>query len=237
MRLNKFLADCGVASRRACDKLIAEGAVRVNGKVATLGTEVNEANDSVMVNGRRVSLVKKNYYIMLHKPKGCVTTVSDELGRKTVMDLINIKARIYPIGRLDYDTEGLLLLTSDGNLANLLTRPSSNVSKTYIARVSGQVTDAEVNKLRSGVVIDGKKTLPAQVSILEKDDHHTRLQIAITEGRNRQIKKMCEAVGHEVEFLKRVAIGELRLGGLTRSKWRYLTDKEVTYLKSLGGEE
>lgn len=237
MRLNKYLADCGVASRRACDKLIAEGAVRVNGKVAGLGTEINEANDSVMVNGRRVTLSKKNYYIMLHKPKGCVTTVSDELGRKTVMDLINVKARIYPIGRLDYDTEGLLLLTSDGDLANLLTRPSSNVSKTYIARVSGQVSDAEVNKLRSGVIIDGKKTLPAQVSVLEKDDHHTRLQISITEGRNRQIKKMCEAVGHEVEFLKRVAIGELRLGGLTRSKWRYLTDKEVAYLKSLGGEE
>lgn len=237
MRLNKYLADCGVASRRACDKLISEGSVRVNGKVATLGTEVNEANDSVMVNGRRVTLSKKNYYIMLHKPKGYVTTVSDELGRKTVMDLINVKARIYPVGRLDYDTEGLLLLTSDGDLANLLTRPSSNVSKTYIARVSGQVTESELNKLRSGVIIDGKKTLPAQVSILEKDDHNTRLQISITEGRNRQIKKMCEAVGHEVEFLKRVAIGELRLGGLTRSKWRYLTDKEVDYLKSLGGEE
>lgn len=237
MRLNKYLADCGVASRRACDKLISEGSVRVNGKVATLGTEVNEANDSVMVNGRRVTLSKKNYYIMLHKPKGYVTTVSDELGRKTVMDLINVKARIYPVGRLDYDTEGLLLLTSDGDLANLLTRPSSNVSKTYIARVSGQVTESELNKLRSGVIIDGKKTLPAQVSILEKDDHNTRLQISITEGRNRQIKKMCESVGHEVEFLKRVAIGELRLGGLTRSKWRYLTDKEVDYLKSLGGEE
>ncbi len=235
MRLNKYLADCGVASRRACDKLIAEGAVRVNGKPATLGTDVNEANDSVTVNGRRVTLAKKHYYLMLHKPKGYVTTVSDELGRKTVMDLVNIKARVYPVGRLDYDTEGLLLLTSDGQLSNALTRPSSEVPKTYIARVSGQLSDADINRLRNGVMIDGKQTLPAIVGVAEKDAHHTRLQITITEGRNRQIKKMLEAVGSEVEFLKRVSIGDLRLGGLSRGKYRFLTDREVQYLKSLGG--
>lgn len=231
-RLNKYLADCGVGSRRECDKLIADGCVKINGKIASLGANVEE-NDSVSVNGRRVTPKTKNYYIMLHKPKGCVTTVKDDLGRKTVMDFVDIKARLFPVGRLDYDTEGLLILTNDGDVANKLTHPKNNVEKVYVARLSGSLTEAERQTLECGVEIDGRKTMPAKVKILAKDEHHTRVEVTITEGRNRQVKKMFESVGKEVEFLKRVAEGELRLGGLQRGKYRFLNDREIEYLKGL----
>lgn len=231
-RLNKYLADCGVGSRRECDKLIADGCVKINGKIASLGANVEE-NDSVSVNGRRVATKTKNYYIMLHKPKGCVTTVKDDLGRKTVMDFVDIKARLFPVGRLDYDTEGLLILTNDGDVANKLTHPKNNVEKVYVARLSGSLTEAERQTLERGVEIDGRKTMPARVKILAKDEHHTRVEVTITEGRNRQVKKMFESVGKEVEFLKRVAEGELRLGGLQRGKYRFLNDREIEYLKGL----
>lgn len=231
-RLNKYLADCGVGSRRECDKLIADGCVKINGKIASLGANVEE-NDSVSVNGRRVATKTKNYYIMLHKPKGCVTTVKDDLGRKTVMDFVDIKARLFPVGRLDYDTEGLLILTNDGDVANKLTHPKNNVEKVYVARLSGSLTEAERQTLERGVEIDGRKTMPAKVKILAKDEHHTRVEVTITEGRNRQVKKMFESVGKEVEFLKRVAEGELRLGGLQRGKYRFLNDREIEYLKGL----
>ncbi len=231
-RLNKYLADCGVGSRRECDKLIADGCVKINGKIASLGANVEE-NDSVSVNGRRVALKTKNYYIMLHKPKGCVTTVKDDLGRKTVMDFVDIKARLFPVGRLDYDTEGLLILTNDGDVANKLTHPKNNVEKVYVARLSGSLTEAERQTLERGVEIDGRKTMPAKVKILAKDEHHTRVEVTITEGRNSQVKKMFESVGKEVEFLKRVAEGELRLGGLQRGKYRFLNDREIEYLKGL----
>lgn len=231
-RLNKYLADCGVGSRRECDKLIADGCVKINGKIASLGANVEE-NDSVSVNGRRVTPKTKNYYIMLHKPKGCVTTVKDDLGRKTVMDFVDIKARLFPVGRLDYDTEGLLILTNDGDVANKLTHPKNNVEKVYVARLSGSLTEAERQTLERGVEIDGRKTMPARVKILAKDEHHTRVEVTITEGRNRQVKKMFESVGKEVEFLKRVAEGELRLGGLQRGKYRFLNEREIEYLKGL----
>lgn len=231
-RLNKYLADCGVGSRRECDKLIADGCVKINGKIASLGANVEE-NDSVSVNGRRVATKTKNYYIMLHKPKGCVTTVKDDLGRKTVMDFVDIKARLFPVGRLDYDTEGLLILTNDGDVANRLTHPKNNVEKVYVARLSGSLTEAERQTLERGVEIDGRKTMPAKVKILAKDEHHTRVEVTITEGRNRQVKKMFESVRKEVEFLKRVAEGELRLGGLQRGKYRFLNDREIEYLKGL----
>lgn len=231
-RLNKYLADCGVGSRRECDKLIADGCVKINGKIASLGANVEE-NDSVSVNGRRVAPKTKNYYIMLHKPKGCVTTVKDDLGRKTVMDFVDIKARLFPVGRLDYDTEGLLILTNDGDVANRLTHPKNNVEKVYVARLSGSLTEAERQTLERGVEIDGRKTMPAKVKILAKDEHHTRVEVTITEGRNRQVKKMFESVGKEVEFLKRVAEGELRLGGLQRGKYRFLNEREIEYLKGL----
>ena len=232
VRLNKYLADCGVGSRRECDRLIEEGVVMVNGKKATLGMEVSE-HDQITVNGKRVGDKQKNYYLMLHKPKGYVTTVKDDLGRKTVMDLIDVKARLYPVGRLDYDTEGLLILTNDGDMANRLTHPRNEVNKTYVCRISGMLTDKERLQLERGVLIDGVKTAPAKVRILKQDQHHTRCEVTIHEGRNRQVKKMFESVGKEVEFLKRVAVGELRLGGLKRGEYRFLNDYEVEYLKNL----
>ncbi len=231
-RLNKYLADHGVGSRRECDKLIADGAVTVNGKVAALGMSVSES-DHVALNGKRVGDKQKLCYILLHKPKGYVTTVKDDLGRKTVMDLVHVNARLYPVGRLDYDTEGLLILTNDGALANRLTHPRNEVDKTYIARISGILTESERLALERGVVIDGTKTAPATVRILSGDSHRTRCEVKIHEGRNHQVKKMFQAVGKEVEFLKRVAVGELRLGGLKRGEYRFLTEKETEYLKNL----
>lgn len=231
-RLNKYLADCGVGSRRECDKLIADGKVKINGKVATLGGMV-EDNDQVSVNGKRVAAKTKNYYVMLHKPKGCVTTVKDELGRKTVMDFVDLKARLFPVGRLDYDTEGLLLLTNDGDVANKLTHPKNSVEKVYVARISGKLTEAERRQLEKGVEVDGSMTAPAKVKILQGDEHHTRVEVTITEGRNHQVKKMFECVGKEVEFLKRIAVGQIHLGGLQRGKWRFLNDKEQAYLQTL----
>ncbi len=232
VRLNKYLADCGVGSRRECDRLIADGAVKINGRVAQLGDAVDEGAH-VTVHDKRIGDKQKNYYILLHKPKGYVTTVKDDLGRKTVMDLVHVNARLYPVGRLDYDTEGLLILTNDGDLANRLTHPRNEINKTYVARISGQLTDAERIRLEKGVLIDGIKTAPARIKILSRDVHHTRCEITIHEGRNRQVKKMFETVGKEVEFLKRVAVGELRLGGLKRGEYRFLTEIEVEYLKNL----
>lgn len=232
IRLNKYLADCGVGSRRECDRLIEEGCVKINDRTATLGSFVSEG-DKVSVNGKRVAQKTKNYYLLLNKPKGCVTTVKDDRGRKTVMDFIDIKARLFPVGRLDYDTEGLLILTNDGDLANRLTHPSSEIGKTYVARISGELSEAERAKLEKGVLVDGVMTARARVKILEKDVHHTRCEITIHEGRNRQVKKMFEAVGKEVEFLKRVAIGDLHLGGLKRGEYRFLKENEVEYLKRL----
>lgn len=232
-RLNKYLAACGVGSRRECDKIIQSGAVKINGKIAELGATVEES-DRVTVCGKRVAQKPKNFYIILHKPKGYVTTVKDELGRKTVMDLVaDVPARLFPVGRLDYDTEGLLLLTNDGDVANKLTHPKNNVEKTYIARLSGSLAEVERKQLEAGVTVDGTLTAPAKVVIVQRDEHHTRVQISVTEGRNHQIKKMFECVGKEVEFLKRVSVGELRLGGLQRGSYRFLNDKELDYLRSL----
>ncbi len=231
-RLNKYLADCGVGSRRECDALIKDGFVKVNGKVAVLGQTVTE-NDKITVKDKRVGDKQKLYYLMLHKPKGCVTTVKDDLGRKTVMDFIDLKARLYPVGRLDYDTEGLLILTNDGDLSNRLTHPRNEINKTYVCRVSGILKESERVQIERGVLIDGVKTAPAKVKILEQDQHHTRCEVIIHEGRNHQVRKMFEAVGKEVEFLKRVAIGDLRLGGLKRGEYRFLNELEIDYLKKM----
>ena len=231
-RLNKYLADCGVGSRRECDNLIRDGRVKINDRVATLGSFVSDG-DKISVDGKRVANKPKNCYVLLNKPKGCVTTVKDDRGRKTVMDFVDVKARLFPVGRLDYDTEGLLILTNDGDLANRLTHPSSEIGKTYVARISGELSEAERAQMEKGVLVDGVMTAKARVKILEKDVHHTRCEITIHEGRNHQVKKMFEAVGKEVEFLKRIAIGDLRLGGLKRGQYRFLKDEEVDYLKNL----
>lgn len=233
MRLNKFLAACGVASRRSCDELIKDGKVNVNGKVAGLGLEVGEG-DEVTVNGNKVVLKKNEYYI-LNKPKGYLSTVSDDKGRKTVMDLMpSSVGRIYPVGRLDYDSGGLLILTTDGELAQRLTHPSNEVPKTYLVKIEGTATEATLNPIRSGIEIEGGYvTKKCKAHIVETNKEYTKIHITITEGKNREIRKMFAAIGREVTLLKRIKVGELTLRGLDRGKWRKLNKQEVAYLMSL----
>ena len=233
MRINKFIAESGICSRRAADSLINDGAVKINGRIAKLGDEVNDG-DSVKVNGKTIGLIKKYDYFIMNKPKGYVSTVKDDKGRKTVIDLLpeNSK-RLFPVGRLDYDTEGLLILTNDGELTFKLTHPKNEVPKTYLVKTEKPVSDADVNKLRSGVVIDGVKTKKCNVRIIEQNKSFTRLNVTITEGRNRQIRKMFEAVNNNVDFLKRIKIGELTVSGLNRGEVRSLTPSEINYLLNL----
>lgn len=234
-RLNKFLAECGVASRRGADKLIADGRVKVNGKTTTeLGTKVNIYNDTIMVDDIVCKQNNKCVVVMFNKPKGCVTTTNDEKGRKTIFDYIDITSpRLFPIGRLDYDSEGLLLLTNDGDLANKISHPSFEITKTYLVKVKGEMPEHKLAQLRKGVMVDGSVTKRSKVKLLEYKDGISRLEVTISEGRNRQVRKMFEAVEREVVFLKRIAVGELRLGGLSRGGYRYLNEIELEYLKSL----
>lgn len=234
MRINKFLADKGIASRRHADELIKSGKVLVNGIVATLGYDVQES-DEVTVNGEKIknSETELKYYI-LNKPKGVVCTASDDRGRKTVLNFLPDKSvRCFPVGRLDYDTEGLILLTNDGDLAYRLTNPKSEIPKTYLARIEGTLTEKDLNPLRSGVEIDGVLTKKCKTHIVETNKNYTKVHITITEGKNRQIRKMFERIGKNVDLLRRIKIGELGLSGLDRGQIRALTEEEVFYLKNL----
>ena len=231
MRLQKYIALCGVASRRAAERLIESGRVTVNGGLVDyMGCEVDENADEVTVDGKVIKPESRLYYIALNKPKNYVTTVSDNLGRPTVMELVrDIDARIYPVGRLDFDTSGLLIMTNDGAFANAVTHPSHAVDKVYIARISRPLEKSDEIRLRGGVEIDGRLTAPAKVEQL-----HGRIpevKITIHEGRNRQVRKMLEAVGSEVLALKRVAVGGVTLGNLPEGKWRHLSDAEINKLK------
>lgn len=232
MRINKYLAQCGVASRRECDRLIAEGKVTVNGRPAGLGDDVNDG-DNIKVEGRPVT-VKKNEYYLLHKPKGYLCTVSDDKGRKTVMDILGDGVgRVYPVGRLDYDSEGLLILTTDGELAQHLTHPSNEVPKTYLVKVEGRLTEADLNPIRSGIEIDGYVTKKCRAHIVETNKDYTKVELVLREGKNREIRKMFAAIGREVTLLKRTKVGELTLRGLDRGAFRKLTPAEVEYLQSI----
>lgn len=232
MRINKYLAACGVASRRECDKLIESGAVAINGKTAAVGADVGD-DDTVTVNGSPVN-VKKNEYYLLNKPKGYICSVKDEKGRKTVLDLMPQGiGRIYPVGRLDYDSEGLIILTTDGELAQHLTHPSNEVPKTYLVKIEGTITEAGLNPIRSGVDIGGYVTKKCKAHIVETNREYTKIHVTITEGKNREIRKMFEAIGKEVTLLKRIKIGELNLRGLDRGAYRKLTKQEVAYLLSI----
>ncbi len=232
MRINKFLAACGVASRRECDKLIESGSVEINGKIAQIGADVGD-DDTVTVNGSTVS-VKKNEYYLLNKPKGYICSVKDEKGRKTVLDLMPQGiGRIYPVGRLDYDSEGLIILTTDGELAQHLTHPSNEVPKTYLVKIEGTITEAGLNPIRSGVDIGGYVTKKCKAHIIETNKEYTKIHVTITEGKNREIRKMFEAIGKEVTLLKRIKIGELTLRGLDRGAFRKLSKQEVAYLLSI----
>ena len=242
VRLQKMLADCGVASRRKSEELIRAGSVKVNGVVAEIGDKVNPYKDKVMVNGRRVTAnaKPKNRYIMLNKPRGYVTTMSDERGRKCVAELVaDIPERVYPVGRLDRNSEGLLIMTNDGELANILTHPSSHVNKTYRVTVGGEVGDELLERLSTGIELDGRKTLPCDVFVIERKPDRTVLCFIIHEGRNRQIRRMCEAVGLEVLRLKRTEIAGVKLGMLPQGSWRPLNEREMTRLRNISksGEE
>lgn len=234
-RIQKVLSEQGIVSRRKAEEWIEQGKIKVNGRPASLGQKINPNRDVVTIDGERVYFQKSSqkYYIMLHKPRGYVTTMSDELGRKCVAELVeDVPERVYPIGRLDKDSEGMLLFTNDGDFANLIMHPSHHVSKTYRVTVRPDISDAQVIQLSTGVVIDGKKTSPAHVTVLEKAPGRVVLQVVIYEGRNRQVRKMCEAVGLEVARLKRTAIGPLKLGMLAPGKWRELRPGEIGMIRN-----
>lgn len=235
LRLNKYLAESGVCSRRKADDYISGGRVKVNGKVVQeLGTKIAVFNDTVMVDDNIVKPTGKEVVIMFYKPKGCLTTTNDELGRTTIFDYLKLDIpHLFPVGRLDYESEGLLLLTNNGELANKLMHPSHEVPKTYLVKIGGEMAEHRLAQLRKGVEIDGEITNRAKVKLMDFTDNESRLEVTISEGRNRQVRKMFETVGNEVTFLKRVAVGDLRLGGLARGAYRYLTDGEVAYLKNL----
>ncbi len=235
IRLQKYMAECGVASRRKCEELIADGLVKVNGEIVTEpGAKVDPLADKIEFRNMQVELKpEKKVYVMLNKPVGYVTTVKDEKGRSTVMELLkDIKERIVPVGRLDMYTSGLLLFSNDGAFINKITHPSHETTKTYIVKIKGVPTNEKLDKLRSGVVIDDFKTSPANVELLLEDrtNNVSRLKIEIHEGKNRQVRKMIEAIGHTTISLRREAIGNLTLDGLEKGKWRYLTDFEINEL-------
>ena len=234
MRINKYLAECGVASRRACDKLIADGKVTINGKPAALGDDVDEGKDEVLFNGEPVQFSAQHQYFLMNKPKGYICSVHDEHGRKTVMDLLPAgTGRVYPVGRLDYDTEGMLLFTDDGDLAFRLTHPKNEIPKTYLVKIDGSISDAALNRLRAGVELDGRLTNKSKVTVIETDKNYTKLHVTINEGRNRQVRRMFESIGKEVTFLKRIKIGDMGIGSLERGKVRKLTAEEIFYLTNL----
>ena len=233
MRLQKYLALSGVASRRASEKLISEGHVAVNGHVITeMGVQVDETADQITVDGKLIHLEEEKHYLAYYKPVGEVTTVSDPEGRATVMDKFrDYPVRLYPVGRLDFDSEGLLLLTNDGDMMNSLLHPSHEVDKTYLAKVSNRVEEESIRRLRAGVLLDGRLTSPAHVRVVRYEAFDTVLLVTIHEGRYRQVRRMFEAAGHQVVQLKRVGFGPIQLGDLPRGTWRQLTPNEIRKLK------
>jgi len=234
MRLHKYLASCGVASRRAAEKLIAEGRVRVNDIAITHMGFTVEAGDTVALDGQIVIPEAEKHYLMYHKPAGEVTTVTDPEGRPTVLDKFrDYTVRLFPVGRLDYDSEGLILLTNDGELAEHMLHPSREVEKVYLARVSNQVSLESARRMERGVMVDGRPTSPAKARILSVKPLYTDMMITIHEGRNRQVRKMVEAIGHEVVQLRRVRFGPLKLNDLPRGMWRTLSSEEIMALRML----
>ncbi|MBO5106276.1 MAG: rRNA pseudouridine synthase [Clostridia bacterium] len=234
IRLQKYMSENGIASRRKSEEMIEAGKVKVNGRVATLGDKVDPIRDKIVVSGKRVVRTKTKMYIMLHKPRGFVTTMSDELGRKCVSELVeDAGVRLFPVGRLDRNSEGLLLMTNDGAFSNMLTHPSRHVSKVYRVTVREKVTEEQLTKLTEGIMLDGTKTLPCDIHIIDKGENRTVLNVVLYEGRNRQIRRMCEAVGLTVIRLKRTEIAGVRLGMLPQGKWRELNEKEMQHLTNV----
>ncbi len=235
MRLQKYLASCGVASRRSSEKLIAEGHVAVNGRrVTEMGVQVDETRDRITIDGKPVHLETEKHYLAYNKPIGEVTTASDPEGRDTVMDKFrDYPVRLFPVGRLDYDSEGLLLLTNDGEMMQNLLHPSREVPKKYLVKVTGKVTEDEIKHLRTGVDLEGRLTSPADIHLVRYEGLASVVLVTIHEGRNRQVRRMFEVLGHEVVQLKRIGFGPLSLEDLPRGSWRRLTPAEIRRLKEL----
>jgi pseudouridine synthase len=233
VRLNKFLSQAGVASRREADKMIIEGRVKVNGEaIQVLGYKIDDANDRIDVDGKRVKREKNLVYLMLNKPSGYLVTLKDPFRRPTIKDLLpNVKENIFPVGRLDYESEGLMLLTNDGEMAYRLTHPRFKIKKTYLVKVAGNPDSLRLSKLEKGILLDGRKTAPAKVSRLSDNPKRTLLRIEIAEGRKREIRRMCKAMGHRVLQLKRVGFAGLTLGRLVQGNCRFLSQKEVDNLR------
>lgn len=236
-RLQKVMSEFGVASRRKCEGMIAAGKVKVNGCLITeQGFKVDIEKDIIEVDGRILKAMDDKVYILLNKPAGYITSVRDQFGRPTVLDLLKgVRIRVFPIGRLDYDTEGLIILTNDGDLTYRITHPKHNIDKTYRAIVRGEINEHDIMSFSRGIVIDDYVTAPAKLEIVKHSKEKSIIDITIHEGRNRQVRKMCSAVGHDVIRLKRIRIGKIGLGSLKIGEWRYLSDLEINYLKEIGG--
>lgn len=232
IRLQKYISMCGVASRRLAETMIEAGRVKVGKNVVTeLGTKVDPDSVKVFVDGTPISLVRKKYYIALNKPTGYITSAKDQFDRRTVMELMgDIEERLYPVGRLDYDSEGLLFMTNDGDFMQAITHPSKKINKTYKVVVKGNPDLLKLEKLKKGITLDGTKTAPCQVQLTKSLENTSELTITITEGKNRQVRRMCEEIGHEVIKLTRTSIGGVKLSNLPRGKWRHLTERELDTL-------
>lgn len=236
VRLQKLLSERGVASRRKAEELIAGGHVKVNGHVASLGDKADDHKDIVTVRGRRLAAAAEPVYIALHKPRGYITTLQDEQGRKCVEELVsNVGAHVFPVGRLDRESEGLLLFTNDGDFANAVMHPSTHIPKLYRVTLRAPMTDEQRLRFEEGIVLDGRKTAPAQVRVISSEPERCVVEITLYEGRNRQIRRMCEVLGLEVSRLRRNAVGNVRLGMLPAGSWRYLTPLEVRGLVQATG--
>lgn len=235
IRINKFLASNGIASRREIDKMIEKGQIKINGKIPTSGEKIN-SDDIIEVNGKilNVEAKREKVYFLLNKPLKILSAASDDRGRKTVVDMIKTEERIYPIGRLDYETEGAILLTNDGELFNKVIHPRTEIYKEYEVTVRGSMSDKAMTILKYGVELEDGITLPALVKIQQREENFTKIILSIREGRNRQIRRMISAVGYRVEKLKRNKIGEIGIHGLKTGEYRVLTDEEIKYLYSIG---
>lgn len=233
-RLQKYMASCGVGSRRTCEEFILSGRVTVNDTlISEMGYKIDSDKDRVYLDNQLIHPCEEKIYIMLNKPRGYVSTVKDERGRKTIIDLINIKERIYPIGRLDYDTEGLILLTNDGDIYNRIIHPRGEINKIYIAKIKGIPTEDEIFKFCNGLDIGDYITAPAKLKILKKNKDSSICEITIHEGKNRQIRRMCDKIDHPVITLKRISIANIGLGDLKTGEYRHLTKDEIKYLQNL----
>lgn len=236
VRLNKYIAECGVTSRRKADDLILDGKVKVNGKIIyQLGEKINPETAKVFINEKQVTQLDEKVYVIFNKPKDCITTLKDERGRTTIFDYIKIKERVFPIGRLDRDTTGILLLTNDGELANMLMHPKHEIKKSYKVSIDKPITREHASQLRKGIRLHDGKTAPAEIYILP-NTKNLEVGIIIHEGRNRQVRRMFESLEYEIKKLDRIAYGDISYEGLKKGQWRYLTRKEIDYLLKLNEE-